>query len=159
MLRKEHQLKIRREAEEREDNHTCLAYGAKLGSDVYVNCRIRLVSIRSEQADRERQHLANLERLNSIGKQIELRDEQRSLAIERIENERRREEQLREQKTAEDRAKRDKSERLEAAQRMFEAAARMSQPSQPAAAPSLMPMLPRRTQCFVNGAYVDCRSQ
>ncbi len=142
---------------EREDDVACKSYGAKIGSDAYVNCRVSLNKARKEQEDREKNNKELQERLFQMQRQAERERAEREVEIA---------EQLRQQNAAqqqkfdEEQRKRDRADRLDAAQRAFDAAARMSQPT-PGVPNTALPQinLPQRTTCFRNGNYVDCRTQ
>ncbi len=148
--------KRKRQEEEKEDDEMCKSYGAKIGTDAYVNCRISLNKGRKEQADRDKKE-ALQERLFLTQRQAERERAERELEIA---------EQMRQQnaaqqhKLAEEQRRRERAERLDAAQRAFDAAARLSQPI-PGTPNTLLPQinLPQRTTCFRNGNYVDCTTR
>lgn len=157
---KEAQAKQAIETINKEDDATCKSFGAKFGTEPYVACRLALKKARDEQREREITNAKMRENLEEI-KQQNLRQQlQREYENQKAEEKRQSDLAIYQQRLAEEQRRRERAERLDAAQRAFEAAARLSQPV-PGTPINSIPQipLPQRTTCFRNGNYVDCRTQ
>lgn len=157
---KEAQVKLAIENTNKEDDATCKSFGAKFGTEPYVACRIALKKSRDEQIERENSN-AKMRASIEEAKQQALRQQlQREYDNQIAEEKRQSELAAYQQRLAEEQRRRERAERLDAAQRAFEAAARLSQPV-PGTPINSIPQIPfpQRTTCFRNGNYVDCRTQ
>jgi hypothetical protein len=153
---KEDELKKQKESTDKEHDATCKSFGAKFGTDPYIACRIALSKSLQEQVEREK-----LRAIAESSRQQELKQQfQRDLESQRSEDKRAFENSISNKRLAEEQQKRDRIERLEYAQKAFEAAARLSQPT-PGAPSPIFPQMqtPQRTICFRNGNSLDCRTQ
>jgi hypothetical protein len=159
-IEKENQAKLAIELIAKEDDNTCKSFGANFGTESYVNCRLALKKSRDEQRERDIANQKIRENLEEL-KQQNIR-QQLQIATENKKAEEKRQSDLLiyQQQIADEQRRRERSDKLDNAQRAFEAAARLSQPTQGTpinAIPQIS--LPQRTSCFRNGNFVDCRTQ
>ena len=144
----------------KEDDETCKSYGAKVGSQPYITCRIALNNARNENIERERNRQQLEARFNELQKQIANSNYERTVESARREEERRKESALIQQQLAEDRVQREKAESSARSQRAFDMAAKLLQPT-PGVPPSQSPfqtlILPGRViNCTTVGNIMNC---
>ena len=123
-----------------EDDATCKSFGAKFGTEPYINCRIAFTKSRQEKEDIEIKNKEILTNIDSIKRQADIQQSQRQAEARASEERRVNELQLYQQQLAEEKKRRDRADNLDRSQRWFDLAYKFSQPTQgsvPATSPRL----------------------
>ena len=153
----------RKDAEKlaKDDDETCKSYGAKVGTQPYITCRIALNNTRNENIERERNRQQLETRFNELQKQIADSNYERTVESARREEEQRKESAVIQRQLAEDKMQRDRSESSARSQRAFETAAKLLEPTQgvtPSQSPFQTLIIPGRAiNCNTVGNITNCR--
>ena len=137
-------------AQAKEDDKKCLSFGAKGGTQAYVLCRATMAASRAELIERQSSANAMEQKIEDLKNQIAAQEKSRSATQEKSERDQREANAAIQKSMEVEQKRREKTANLQAAQRYFDLAAKLSQPQQPSQSPF---------QTYtINGRIINCNT-
>ena len=158
LRRSEEDRKTTELAQAKEDDKKCLSFGAKSGTQAYILCRATMTASRADLLERQSSNKAMEQRIEGLKNQLESQEKVRAAANEKSEREQKQANAAIQQAMEAEKKRREKNANIEAAQRYFDLAAKLSQPQQPSKSSSQTYIINGRTiNCNTIGNLTDCR--
>lgn len=145
-------------AQAKEDDKKCLSFGAKSGTQAYILCRATMAASRAEVIERQSSNKAMEQKIESLKNQLDTQDKMRSASYEKSERDQKEANAAIQRVMETEQKRREKTASIEAAQRYFDMAARLSQPQQPVISPfQTYTINGRIINCNTLGNITNCR--